>query len=223
MERCPWSEGFEQYRQYHDQEWGVPLRDSRALFELLMLEGAQAGLSWSTILRKRDTYRQAFHDFDPARIAKYGPEDEARLLADPGIVRNRLKIGAVIKGARAYLAMEAAGTRFSDFVWQFVGGEPLQNRWTSLSEVPATSAASDAMSKALKKAGFTFVGSTICYSFMQAAGMVNDHLIACPRHKAVKALAANEANAAKSAMALARKRRSGASSATIAPDESGPA
>ncbi|VVE71193.1 DNA-3-methyladenine glycosylase [Pandoraea captiosa] len=220
MERCPWSEGFEQYRQYHDQEWGVPLRDSRELFELLMLEGAQAGLSWSTILKKRDTYRQAFDNFDPARIAKYGPEDEARLMADPGIVRNRLKINGVIKGARAYLAMEAAGTRFSDFVWQFVGGEPLQNRWTSLSEVPATSAVSDAMSKALKKAGFTFVGSTICYSFMQAAGMVNDHLVACPRHKAVRALAVNEV---KNVAIAARKRRVGAASATIAPDESGSA
>ncbi|UVA81570.1 DNA-3-methyladenine glycosylase I [Pandoraea commovens] len=220
MERCPWSEGFEQYRQYHDQEWGVPLRDSRELFELLMLEGAQAGLSWSTILKKRDTYREAFDNFDPARIAKYGPEDEARLLADPGIVRNRLKVNGVIKGARAYLAMEASGTRFSDFVWQFVGGETLQNRWTSLSEVPATSAVSDAMSRALKKAGFTFVGSTICYSFMQAAGMVNDHLVACPRHKAVKTLAVNEA---KNSGASARKRRAGASSATIAPDESGSA
>ena len=220
MERCPWSEGFEQYRQYHDLEWGVPLRDSRELFELLMLEGAQAGLSWSTILKKRDTYRKAFDHFDPKRIVKYGPEDEARLMADPGIVRNRLKINGVIKGAKAYLAMEASGTRFSDFVWQFVGGEPLQNRWTSLSEVPATSAASDAMSKALKKAGFTFVGSTICYSFMQAAGMVNDHLVACPRHKAVKTLAANEA---KNGAAAARKRRAGASSATIPPDESGSA
>lgn len=220
MERCPWSEGFEQYRQYHDQEWGVPLRDSRELFELLMLEGAQAGLSWSTILKKRDTYRKAFDNFDPARIAKYGPEDEARLMADPGIVRNRLKVNGVIKGAKAYLAMEASGTRFSDFVWQFVGGETLQNRWTSLSEVPATSAASDAMSRALKKAGFTFVGSTICYSFMQAAGMVNDHLVACPRHKAVKALAANEV---KNSGASVRKRRAGASSATIAPDESGSA
>ncbi|AKC70470.1 DNA-3-methyladenine glycosylase I [Pandoraea oxalativorans] len=220
MERCPWSEGFEQYRQYHDQEWGVPLRDSRELFELLMLEGAQAGLSWSTILKKRETYRKAFDNFDPARIAKYGPEDEARLMADPGIVRNRLKVNGVIKGAKAYLAMEASGTRFSDFVWQFVGGETLQNRWTSLSEVPATSAASDAMSRALKKAGFTFVGSTICYSFMQAAGMVNDHLVACPRHKAVKTLAAN---GAKNSDAPARKRRAGASSATIAPDESGSA
>ncbi|MFJ2991668.1 DNA-3-methyladenine glycosylase I [Pandoraea sp. NPDC087047] len=220
MERCPWSEGFEQYRQYHDQEWGVPLRDSRELFELLMLEGAQAGLSWSTILKKRENYRKAFDNFDPVRIAKYGPEDEVRLMADAGIVRNRLKVNGVIKGARAYLAMEAAGTRFSDFVWQFVGGEPLQNRWTSLAEVPATSAVSDAMSRALKKAGFTFVGSTICYSFMQAAGMVNDHLVACPRHKAVKTLASNEA---KNGIASARKRRVGASSATIAPDESGSA
>ncbi|AJC22085.1 DNA-3-methyladenine glycosylase I [Pandoraea pulmonicola] len=217
MERCPWSEGFEQYRLYHDDEWGVPLRDSRALFELLMLEGAQAGLSWATILKKRENYRKAFHNFDPARIAAYGPEDEARLMADVGIVRNRLKVNGVIKGARAYLAMEAAGTRFSDFVWQFVGGEPLQNRWASLAEVPASTAVSDAMSRALKKAGFTFVGSTICYSFMQAAGLVNDHLTACPRHKAVKRLA--EAPP----MARTPKRRAGAASATIAPDESGSA
>ena len=154
MERCPWSEGFEQYRRYHDEEWGVPLRDSQALFELLMLEGAQAGLSWSTILKKRENYREAFDGFDPMRIAAYGPDDEARLMANAGIVRNRLKVAGVIKGARAYLAMEASGTRFSDFVWQFVGGEPLQNRWTSLNEVPASTAVSDAMSKALKKAGW---------------------------------------------------------------------
>lgn len=220
MERCPWSEGFEQYRRYHDEEWGVPLRDSRELFELLMLEGAQAGLSWATILKKRDNYRNAFDNFDPVRIAAYGPDDEARLLADAGIVRNRLKVNGVIKGARAYLAMEAAGTRFSDFVWQFVGGEPLQNRWTSLSEVPASTAVSDAMSKALKKAGFTFVGSTICYSFMQAAGMVNDHLVACPRHRAVKS---HVAAAGPLRMTPGRKRRAGASSATIPPDESGSA
>ncbi|MBN9114545.1 MAG: DNA-3-methyladenine glycosylase I, partial [Pandoraea sp.] len=165
-------------------------------------------------------YRLAFDHFDPVRIAAFGPEDEARLLADAGIVRNRLKIAGVIKGARAYLAMEAAGTRFSDFVWQFVGGEPLQNRWTALGEVPASTAVSDAMSKALKKAGFTFVGSTICYSFMQAAGLVNDHLVACPRHKAVKAKALA---ASQSGSVQARKRRVGASSATIAPDESGSA
>ncbi|WP_374624669.1 DNA-3-methyladenine glycosylase I [Pandoraea sp.] len=218
MERCPWSEGFEQYRRYHDEEWGVPLRDSRALFELLMLEGAQAGLSWSTILKKRDNYRKAFENFDPVRIAAFGPQDEARLMADVGIVRNRLKIGGVIKGARAYLAMEAAGTRFGDFVWQFVGGEPLQNRWTALGEVPASTAVSDAMSRALKKAGFTFVGSTICYSFMQAAGMVNDHLVGCPRHKVLKAGALP---GGKSGIAPGRKRRANASSATIAPDESG--
>ena len=220
MERCPWSEGFEQYRRYHDEEWEVPLRDSQALFELLMLEGAQAGLSWSTILKKRENYREAFDGFDPMRIAAYGPDDEARLMANAGIVRNRLKVASVIKGARAYLAMEASGTRFSDFVWQFVGGEPLQNRWTSLNEVPASTAVSDAMSKALKKAGFTFVGSTICYSFMQASGMVNDHLVACPRHKAVKS---HPGAASLLRVSPPRKRRAGASSATIAPDESGSA
>ncbi|MBN9096415.1 DNA-3-methyladenine glycosylase I, partial [Pandoraea pnomenusa] len=158
--------------------------------------------------------------FDPMRIAAYGPDDEARLMANAGIVRNRLKVAGVIKGARAYLAMEASGTRFSDFVWQFVGGEPLQNRWTSLNEVPASTAVSDAMSKALKKAGFTFVGSTICYSFMQASGMVNDHLVACPRHKAVKS---HPGAASLLRVSPPRKRRAGASSATIAPDESGSA
>lgn len=188
MERCPWSEGFEAYQRYHDEEWGVPLRDSRELFELLMLEGAQAGLSWSTVLKKRDGYRKAFHGFDPYKIAKYTEKDEARLMADAGIVRNRLKVAGVIKGARAWIAMEEAGTSFSDFVWQFVGGKPVQNRRASMSEVPASTPESDAMSRALKKAGFTFVGSTICYAFMQASGMVNDHLVGCPRHKAVKAL-----------------------------------
>lgn len=193
MERCPWSEGFEAYQRYHDDEWGVPLRDSRALFELLMLEGAQAGLSWSTILKKRETYRLAFDGFDPVKIAQYGPADEARLMADAGIVRNRLKVAGVIKGAKAYLAMAQGGTSFADFVWQFVDGRTQQNHWASLGEVPASTPTSDAMSRALKKAGFTFVGSTICYSFMQAAGMVNDHLVACPRHKAVAKLGGSHA------------------------------
>ncbi|GAB3628460.1 DNA-3-methyladenine glycosylase [Pandoraea terrae] len=189
MERCPWSESFEAYQRYHDEEWGVPLRDPRALFELLMLEGAQAGLSWSTILKKRENYRRAFDGFDPEKIAVYGDAEQARLLADAGIVRNRLKVAGVIKGARAYLAMQKAGTRFEDFVWQFVGGRPVQNHRKTLDDVPASTPESDAMSRALKKAGFTFVGSTICYSFMQASGMVNDHLVACPRHRAVARLA----------------------------------
>lgn len=182
MERCPWCEGFELYRHYHDHEWGVPLRDERALFELLILEGAQAGLSWSTILKKREHYRTVFDGFDPQRIAAYDAAKVAALLADPGIVRNRAKVAATIGNAKALLALQARGERFDDFLWQFVGGTPVRNRWQSLAEVPARTAESDAMSKALLKAGFKFVGSTICYAFMQAAGMVNDHLTTCFRH-----------------------------------------
>ena len=182
MERCPWCEGFELYRHYHDHEWGVPLRDERALFELLILEGAQAGLSWSTILKKREHYRAVFDGFDPQRIAAYDAAKVAALLADPGIVRNRAKVAATIGNAKALLALQARGERFDDFLWQFVGGTPVGNHWQSLAEVPARTAESDAMSKALLKAGFKFVGSTICYAFMQAAGMVNDHLTTCFRH-----------------------------------------
>lgn len=182
MERCPWCEGFELYRHYHDHEWGMPLRDERALFELLILEGAQAGLSWSTILKKREHYRTVFDGFDPQRIAAYDAAKVAALLADPGIVRNRAKVAATIRNAKALLALQARGERFDDFLWQFVGGTPVGNHWQSLAEVPARTAESDAMSKALLKAGFKFVGSTICYAFMQAAGMVNDHLTTCFRH-----------------------------------------
>ena len=185
-ERCPWCEGFDLYRAYHDAEWGVPLRDDRALFELLILEGAQAGLSWATILKKRENYRRAFDAFDPALIARYGDEKVAALLADPGIVRNRAKVAAAIHNAQAYLALTADGQSFSDFLWRFVDGVPIQNQWTSLSEVPAKTTQSDTMSKALLRAGFKFVGSTICYAFMQSAGMVNDHLTTCPRHTEVK-------------------------------------
>lgn len=186
MLRCPWSEGFDLYRAYHDQEWGLPLRDDRALFGLLLLEGAQAGLSWATILKKRENYRLAFDDFDPARIATYDDTKIAALLADPGIVRNRLKVAAAIQNARAYLALTAGGQSFSDFLWQFVDGVPIQNQWGTMAEVPAKTPESDAMSKALGQAGFKFVGSTICYAFMQSCGMVNDHLTACPRHAAVQ-------------------------------------
>ncbi len=182
MERCPWCEGSDLYRQYHDLEWGVPLHDERALFELLILEGAQAGLSWSTILKKRENYRAAFDGFDPARVAQYDAAKVAELLANPGIVRNRAKIAATIGNAQALLALKARGERFDDFLWQFVGGRPILNRWQSLAEVPARTAESDAMSKALLKAGFKFVGSTICYAFMQATGMVNDHLTTCFRY-----------------------------------------
>ncbi len=185
MPRCPWCEGFDLYRAYHDHEWGVPLRDDRALFELIILEGAQAGLSWSTILKKREHYRRVFDGFDPAIIARYDDAKVAALLADPGIVRNRLKVAAAIQNARAYLALCDAGQSFSDFIWQFVDGVPQQNYRQTMADVPAKTATSDAMSKALAKAGFKFVGSTICYAFMQAAGLVNDHLVDCPQYAAV--------------------------------------
>lgn len=186
MERCPWCEGFDLYREYHDTEWGVPLRDDRALFELLILEGAQAGLSWATVLKKRAHYRQVFDGFDPQQIARYDDQKVAALLADPGIIRNRAKIAATIGNARSYLALTAGGQSFSDFLWSFVDGVAVQNARSSLGEVPAKTAQSDAMSKALARAGFKFVGSTICYAFMQAAGMVNDHLVSCPRYRAVQ-------------------------------------
>ena len=187
-QRCPWCEGFDLYREYHDKEWGVPLRDDRSLFELLILEGAQAGLSWSTVLKKREHYRKVFDGFVPDLIANYGDEKVAVLLADPGIIRNRAKVAATIQNAKSFLALTSGGQSFSEFFWGFVGGVPIQNAWNSLSEVPAKTAQSDAMSKALSRAGFKFVGSTICYAFMQASGMVNDHLVSCPRHAAVSQL-----------------------------------
>jgi DNA-3-methyladenine glycosylase I len=186
MERCPWCEGFELYREYHDSEWGVPLWDDRALFELLILEGAQAGLSWSTVLKKRESYRLAFDQFDPEKIARYDDQKVAELLANPGIIRNRLKVAAAVINARAYLRLKEDGQTFSGFLWRFVNGKPIQNARRSLADVPAKTAASDAMSKALSKAGFKFVGSTICYAFMQASGMVNDHLVSCHRHSKVR-------------------------------------
>lgn len=189
MQRCPWCEGFDLYRHYHDTEWGVPLRDDRALFELLILEGAQAGLSWSTVLKKREHYHQAFDAFDPARIARYDDKKVHALLNDPGIIRNKLKISAAIINAKAYLALTRDGQTFSDFLWQFVQYKPLQNNRESPSDVPAKTPESDAMSKALQKLGFKFVGSTICYAFMQASGMVNDHLVSCHRHLPVTRLA----------------------------------
>ena len=186
MRRCPWCEGFDLYREYHDQEWGVPLRDDRALFELLILEGAQAGLSWATVLKKRDTYRKAFDQFNPEKIAQYSAGKVDELLTNPGIIRHRLKIAATVTNAQAYLALKKDGSTFSDFLWQFVDGKPIQNQRESMSDVPAKTPESDAMSKALLNAGFKFVGSTICYAFMQASGMVNDHLLSCHRHAAVK-------------------------------------
>ena len=170
---------------YHDREWGVPLHDDRALFEFHILEGAQAGLSWETILKKRQNYPRAFHDFDAARIARYGEGDVGRLLADPGIVRNRMKIHSAIANAQKLLDVQQEFGSFDSYIWQFVGGRSIKNEFRSLSEIPSSTAQSDAMSKELRRRGFKFVGSTICYAFMQAVGMVNDHTIDCFRYHEV--------------------------------------
>lgn len=170
---------------YHDREWGVPVRDDQVLFEFLTLEGAQAGLNWETILKKRDGYRAAFAEFDPVRIARFTPARIERLLADPGIVRNRLKVESVVTNAQAFLAIQEEFGSFADFLWPLVGGAPRINRWRTLRDVPARTAESDLLSKVLRKRGFRFVGSTICYAFMQAMGMVNDHVLDCFRHAAV--------------------------------------
>ena len=179
--RCVWARGALDII-YHDTEWGVPQHDDRMLFELLILEGAQAGLSWSTILKKRETYRAAFDDFDARKIAKYDERKVAALLADPGIVRNRLKVASAILNARAFLAVQKEFGSFDRYVWQFVGGTPRQNAQTTREQLPAKTAESDALSRDLLKRGFKFVGSTICYAFMQATGMVNDHTTDCFRH-----------------------------------------
>ncbi len=176
------------YLSYHDEEWGVPRHDDRTLFEMLILEGAQAGLSWITILRKREAYRRAFDGFDAARVARYSDARLAKLLANEGIVRNRLKIEGAVKNARAYLAVQAEFGSFDRYIWQFAGGQPLQNAWTTMKEVPTATPESDAMSRDLKRRGFAFVGSTICYAYMQAVGMVNDHLVTCFRHREVSRL-----------------------------------
>lgn len=180
--RCGWCGTDELYCQYHDDEWGVPVYDDQKMFEFLTLEGAQAGLSWITVLRKREAYRKAFDNFDPVKIARYSEARKARLLQNPGIIRNRLKIESVVRNARAYLDMQEKGESFSEFLWQFVDGKPQQNRRRTLADIPASTPESDAMSKALKKRGFNFVGTTICYAHMQATGMVNDHLISCHRY-----------------------------------------
>ena len=186
---CPWCTGFDLYREYHDQEWGVPLRDERALFELLNLEGAQAGLSWSTVLKKREHYRLVFDGFQPEVIARYDDAKVAALLADPGIIRNRAKVAATIQNAKAFLAIKETGRSFSDTLWQFVNNTAIQNHWVNMGEVPTSTPEAVAMSKALQKLGFKFVGPTICYAFMQASGMVNDHLVSCPRHAVIGSLA----------------------------------
>jgi DNA-3-methyladenine glycosylase I len=184
MRRCPWPTEDPLYLAYHDEEWGVPQHDDRKLFELLILEGAQAGLSWITILRKREAYRAALHGFDPAAVARYGDADVARLLGDAGIVRNRLKIQATIQNARAFLALQETGG-LGALLWGIAGGEPKKNTFRSMAEVPARTPVSDAMSKELARRGFKFVGSTICYAFMQATGMVNDHLVGCYRRNEI--------------------------------------
>ena len=181
MPRCPWAT-TEPNISYHDQEWGVPLHDDRKLFEFLILEGAQAGLSWTTILTKRQNYREAFDEFRPERIARYEAREVKRLLANPGIVRNRLKIAATINNAKCFLAVRKEFGSFDVYLWSFVGSQPIQNRWRRMADVPVRTAESDAMSRDLLKRGFKFVGPTICYALMQATGMVNDHLVRCPRH-----------------------------------------
>lgn len=187
--RCEWCRADLLYVTYHDQEWGVPIHDDQRLFEFLILEGAQAGLSWITILKKRENYRQAFHDFDCERIAAYSKADEERLLGDSGIVRNRLKIQAAIKNARATIRIKEDFGSLDAFLWRYVDGIPQQNAWPSIAEVPARTALSDRLSKDLKARGFTFVGSTICYAFMQAVGMVNDHTTDCFRHAEIRGTA----------------------------------
>ncbi len=185
-QRCAWAGEDALYRQYHDTEWGVPLHDDRALFEFLILEGAQAGLSWITILRKRENYRAAFDGFDAARIAAYGANKIESLLQDAGIVRNRLKVAAAVTNAQKFLDVQDEFGSFDSFIWRFVDGKPKQNKWRSPAEIPASTPESDAMSKELKRRGFKFVGSTICYAHMQATGMVNDHTTNCFRHKELK-------------------------------------
>lgn len=185
-QRCSWAESDPIYIAYHDQEWGVPLHDDRALFELLILEGAQAGLSWLTVLKKREGYRRAFNNFDIRRIARYDDKKIAVLLDNPGIIRNRLKINATVKNAQALITLKKEFDTFDSYLWSFVEGKPIQNTWSLKDKLPARSAQSDALSKDLLKRGFTFVGSTICYAFMQASGMVNDHLVSCFRHKELR-------------------------------------
>ena len=182
--RCGWARNELAIR-YHDEEWGVPVHDDRRWFEFITLEGAQAGLSWDTILRKRDAYRIAFKEFDPARVAKFGDREVTRLLADAGIVRNRLKINSAIGNAKAFIAIQKEFGSFDDYIWRFVNGQPRINKWRGLKQVPARTIESDAMSKDLIGRGFKFVGSTICYAMMQATGMVNDHMVDCARYRAV--------------------------------------
>ncbi len=183
LSRCPWAGSDPLYIRYHDEEWGVPVHDERRLFEFLVLEGAQAGLSWITILRKRQAYRRAFARFDPKKVAQFGAAQVKTLLNDAGIVRNRAKIEAAITNARCFLDVQREAGSFDRFMWQFTGGTPIQNRWRKIADVPAKTAEAEALSRELKRRGFRFVGPTICYAHMQAVGMVNDHLVTCFRHR----------------------------------------
>ena len=183
--RCPWAGSDPLYLDYHDTQWGVPLHDDRGLFEFLILEGAQAGLSWITVLKKRENYRVAFEGFDPEKVARYNDDSIRRLLEDEGLIRNRLKITAAVDNARAFLNVQQAFGSFDTYIWQFVDGTPVRNQWKSMQQVPAQTATSKLMSKELKQKGFKFVGPVICYAFMQAVGMVNDHLVDCFRHSEI--------------------------------------
>ncbi len=190
--RCAWCGDDPLYVRYHDSEWGVPLHDDGRLFEFLVLEGAQAGLSWITILRKRDNYRRVFDDFDPRRIAGYGEKKMEGLLSNPGIIRNRLKIASAVRNARAFLQIQQEFGSFDAYLWRFVGGRPKQNRWKTLKEIPAETSESRALSKDLIRRGCSFVGPTICYAFMQAVGMVNDHVMECFRHAPIAAISQSD-------------------------------
>ena len=185
LKRCSWTGTDPRMIEYHDSEWGVPLHDDRKIFEFLVLEGMQAGLSWSTVLRKRDNFRTAFRGFDPAEVAKFGPADFKRLMSDPGIIRNRAKLSAAITNAKSFLAVQKEFGTFDRYIWGFIGGKPIRHRFRNDSDLPATSAESDRISKDMKQRGFKFVGSTIIYAHMQATGMVNDHLVGCFRYALV--------------------------------------
>jgi len=186
MKRCDWAEGSDLERAYHDEQWGVPVHDDRLLFEMLTLEGAQAGLSWSTILNKREGYRKAFDNFDVHKVAEYSQEKIDALLQNPEIVRNRLKVNAAVKNARAFMRVQEEFGSFDAYIWSFVENKAIQNRWENIAQIPAHTPLSDTISKELKKRGFSFVGSTICYAYMQAIGMVNDHLVGCFRYDEIK-------------------------------------
>jgi DNA-3-methyladenine glycosylase I len=186
--RCDWCGTEPIYVDYHDKEWGVPVHDDRMHFEMIILDGAQAGLSWITILKRRDSYREAFDNFDAVKVSRYNDKKVEKLLTNPGIIRNHLKVNSAVKNAQAFLKIQEEFGSFDDYIWQFVNHKTIQNKWKKMSELPAKTAESDAMSKDLKKRGFSFVGSTICYAYMQAAGMINDHITNCFRYKEVKKL-----------------------------------